>query len=220
MNPRTGQLYTDEQWVIDKVDLLNYMKQQFPEMLMVSNGCWNGQYYYQHIEGFDYFFENALIDGLFWEGTFTNIPGRFWTPSVMEMSMTAMAEQQTKWLSKPDKLIITNTQVRSAGNYDQPVVGVLGGDRAAKLTFCSGLMGVSASGNVFGFNNYMGDPDAQALFQIDLGDPIGPYSKIGETTFMRQFENVVVLANVGSYAETVLVNGVEMTVEPLTGEII
>jgi hypothetical protein len=221
VNPRTGQLYTDEEWVRDTVDLLNYLKSKFPDMLMITNGGWSGNFYYEHYSGFQYFFENAQIEGLFSEGTFSNVQGMFWPVWQMERSFRMIADQQDKWLSKPGKLIVSHTYARNCGKYSQANVGVIGGERSAQFVYCCSIMGASSStGNMVSLGGLMSEPTTQTLFGLDLGPSLGPYSKSGSTTYLKQFENFNLLVNVGSYAETVLVNGLEVTVEPLTGEIL
>jgi hypothetical protein len=224
VNPDTGEEFSTEEWVMGKVDHVNYIKSQHPDKIFIANGLWNGKLYYDDYDWYVYVLENMEIDGVFSEGVFSNIDGVMEEDSNWVKSINMIEEVQDIWLSKgPDKIAIWHSQVNNAVNGAKSTNQIYGlglsPDQVAKYYFCSILMGVSdPEGNYLSANNYaINDPDLHALLDLDLGLPMGSYSEIDNTgVYKREYTSVIVYVNPSRY--TKVADGINF--EPFSGEII
>ena len=201
VNPRTGQLYTDADFVRDCIDQTNWLKAQFPSMYMVANGFWSGLRYDQKTSGHQYVMENLEIDAIFSEGMWGNIYGFLWLAGDWRRSVNFLRLLQDAWIAKGrDFVTYTN-----CGGADNPYSGdqgrqsngeVIGWERAASFHFCSALLAATRSGNILSLHNSMSRPYVQSLFQVDVGEPMEEYRQIGTSgIYTRRWSKVQPFVN-------------------------
>jgi len=198
VNPRTGQLYTDSDWIRDRVILVNRIQAAFPSKLFIANGIWAGDFYYRHKEGFDYCLANMNIGGILTEGLFTNIEGLIWPESVWLQSINLIKELQIRWIGK-GKMVVFYSQAKNGAAYNGIPV-----EQMAGLIFGSTLLGVSnLPTNYICCHNGMSLPGTQGMYKIDLGNPTGDYYKLeGTRLYARNFSKATVIVNPSSFDQT------------------
>jgi len=201
VNPRTGQLYTDADFVRDCVDQTNWLKSQFPGMYMTANGFWSGLRYDTLVAGHQYVMQNVEIDALFSEGMWGNMYGRLWTAGDWRRSVNFLRLLQDQWIAK-GKDFVTYTNCGGAGHtYSgdgsrQSNGEMIGWERAASFHFCSAMMAATRPGNILSLHNAMSRPYVQSLFQVDIGEPMEEYYQIGASgIYTRKWSKVQPFVN-------------------------
>ncbi|TFH13035.1 hypothetical protein E4H04_12700, partial [Candidatus Bathyarchaeota archaeon] len=207
VNPRTGQLYTNADYVRDTVDLCNWLKAQFPDMYFVGNGFWSGSIYVRDPDAHQYIMQNLDIDAIFSEGMFGNIYGLFWSSGNWKYSVDLLVDLQNMWLSRPGKQFVTYTNIGGASRYTQTDVGVIGLERAASYMYCSALLAVdNVEGNVLSLHRAMSQDYVQGLFEINVGHAVGDYYRTGNI-YAREWSNVYVFVNPFTSTQSINVSG-------------
>ena len=201
VNPRTGLLYTDADFVSDCVDLTNWLKAQFPDLYMVANGFWSGLRYEQKTSGHQYVMANLEIEAIFSEGMWGNIYGYLWLAGDWRRSVNFLRLLQDQWIPR-GKDFVTYTNCGGAG-YTYSADGsrqsngeMIGWERAASFHFCSAMMAANGPRNILSLHNSMSRPYVQDLFKIDVGDPVGEYYQIGTSgIYTRKWSKVQPFVN-------------------------
>ena len=217
INPRTGQLYTDSDFVRDCVDMTNWLKAQFPNMYMVANGFWSGTRYNQTVSGHQYVMDNVQIEAIFSEGMWGNIYGQLWNVSDWVRSVNFLREIQNRWVSK-GREFVTYTNCGGAGHvYSTPTASVqtngemIGWERAASFHFCSDLMAVNqVEGNIFSLHMAMSRPYVQDLFKVDVGVPLEDYHLLGNGIYTRKWSKIQPFVNPQQDTRSVSVAGMTL----------
>jgi hypothetical protein len=221
-----GDPYTDDEWREDYIDLVNYVRDRI-DVPMLCNGIWNGYNFYNNRAEFEEFLSQANFDIVFMEGVFTNMKGVPWRESIWGQSVETLIWLQESWLDDPDKYLVIWSQARAGINETADR------DRTAKFIFASALMGISKDGqNYVSPHGHMEPAKIQALYDIDLGVPLGDYHVIqGTNVYERDFSKVRVLVSptmqnytidLGGSYETIDGNTVsgDFTIYGHTGEIL
>ncbi len=172
VNPRTGQLYTDEEWAKDLRDLVDYVK---GDVVIVSNGCpqANGDFGYdKHSVNSDLLADK--LDGQMIEGPWG------WTESDF-MSRSQATYQSNleliKHFMKPDKL----------NDLTNPNIGNL------MFSFCSHMLVFDPDAWVsikYGEWYQTETKVWQDLVNADYGEPMEDY-QINGSVFSREFDNAI-----------------------------
>ena len=215
VNPRTGVLYTETEFVEDCLDLANWLVAQHPDMIHHANGFWSGHRYNQKTSNFNYVMANADLDNIFSEGMWGNTYGVLWRENNWKESVDFLKDVQSKWLSR-GKTFTIYTNTGGADTVEQEGgVGVIGWQQSALFQFASSLLAIDRPGNIFSFHKAMSRPFVQDLLKLDVGVPLGNYYKSG-SVYKRDWTNVTVYVNPTYSTQTVD----DLTMPPLSGEII
>lgn len=237
INPRTGQVYTKEQYSEDYIDFSNYIVDLFPDMYHAGNAFWTGQGYFREHQICLNVMEKLKLNGLFSEGMWGNIYGVIWNESDWKKSVDMLIEIQDKWISKgKDFVCYTNTKgadSRSQDAFGRTGIGIIGHLQSAVFQFCSALMGVSGYvGNVFSFHSSMSDPNVQDLFQIKTGIPLESYYNLNNSgLYTRGWSKVQPFVNPSGNTITADISNLDLfdadgnpvssiSVQPLSGLIL
>jgi hypothetical protein len=198
VNPRTGQLYTDQEWFDDTKGFTEYIKNAVPEAKMVINGMlFNGRSFYNDQQLYTEYLSNTNIDIVFIEGMFNNF-GTMYSESDWKKSVDLIIWFQNNFLTDPDKSLVIWSQAGS-------IPAGFSRDEMARFIFTSSLLGISRSSqNYVSPHGHMESATTQNLYQIELGMPTEAYHEIGSTSvYEREFTKVKVLVNPTSSTRTV-----------------
>ena len=202
INPRTGQLYTDQEWLDDCRTFINHIKEQVPEAILIANGMpFTGRAFYQDKTEYSYFLSNSDMDGKFFEGTFNNF-GTLYSESDWKQSVDMIIWLQDNYLSDPNKYIVLWSQSQMIPEDITP-------DQMSSFIFTSSLLGVSRKNqNYVALHGNMDSAFSQSLYEIDLGAPTEEYHIIGGThIYERTYTNVRVLVNPTDSLQTLDLSG-------------
>jgi len=206
INPRTGKLYTTEEWVAGTLSIAQKIKAKIGSKLYVGNGINDGTKWLYDKDTYLKFL-NLPIDGLMAEGCFT------------------LDQSETSWKNSLDFVVWLqdNFLAKRANGVFLPVCWLKGATNdQIKYLFCSCLLGIKDfSKNHLWMNHVTCSDYTQSLFKIDLGTPQGDYYVIAGThVYARDFTRVKVLVNPTSNTYKVEVGGQSITVLPQTGTIL
>jgi hypothetical protein len=204
INPRTGQLYTDEDWLADRVGFINYLKSVAPDAVFLSNGMiYNGEEFFKDKALYEVFLRDAEIDGLFIEGVFNNDQGTPYSEAGWIKSVDLIIWLQDNFLNDPEKFIVCRS-LTMRGLPD----GVTE-DSFTAFIFASTLMGTSRDGqNYVCAKGNMESAFTQSLFRIDLGTPTEEYHIIPDShVYERDYTKTKILVNPTATAYTVDLGG-------------
>jgi hypothetical protein len=202
VNPRTGQLYTDEDWFNDHVELINHVKSIYPNYIFCSNGMlYNGYEFFKDKALYERFLNEADMDILYIEGIFGDPWGVPYSESDWKRSVDLVIWLQEYFLNDPSKEVI----LRSTSAYNVPTTY----DEASEFIFSSCLLGTSVNErNIISPMFNMESPYTQSLYQVELGMPIETYHVLeGTHVYEREYSNVRVLVNPTSTTYTVDLGG-------------
>lgn len=205
INPRTGVLYTTEEWVNGTIATAKKIKATIGSKLYVGNGINDGNKWLYAKETYLRFFD-LPIDGLMAEGCFT--PSQ--SESSWKNSLDFMVWLQDNFLSS-----------RANGVF-LPACGEATNDEQTKFLFSSCLLGIKDfSKNYPWMNGVTCSNYTQSLFRIDIGIPKGDYYVVdGTHVYARDFTRGKVLVNPTSDTYIVEVSGQSITMLPQTGTLL
>jgi hypothetical protein len=191
INPRTGQLYTDQEWLDDHVGLLNYIKEEIPDLKIISNGMiFNGYEFYKTQQVFENFLSQANIDGVFMEGIFNNF-GTLYSETNWVKSVNLVKWMQDNYLDDPDNILVLWSS--SVWGFPSSITK----DQMATFIFTSSLLGVTrVNQNYISLHGYMDSEIAQELFNMEFGSSLEDYHIIdGTHLYEREFTKARVIVN-------------------------
>jgi hypothetical protein len=203
VNPRTGALYTEGDWVQGTLEIAQKIKAKIGSKLYIGNGINDGDKWLGLKSTYVRFLE-LPIDGLMAEGCFTLGQGE----SSWKNSLDFMVWLQDNFLAK-----------RANGVF-LPVCWLRGAtNEQTKYLYCSCLLGIKDfSKNYLWMNEVTCSDYTQSLFKIEIGAPEGDYYVIqGTHVYARDFTKAKVLVNPTSNTYTVEINGQTITMPPQTG---
>jgi hypothetical protein len=205
VNPRSGKLYTTEEWVNGTLTMAKKIKMKIGSKLYVGNGIHDGDKWLRNKETYLKFFD-LPIDGLMAEGCFT------------------LSQNESSWKNSLDFMVWVQDNFLSnrANGVFLPICELRGAtNEQIKYLFCSCLLGVrDFSKNYLWMSGVTCSKYTQDLFKIDLGTPEGEYYVLQDYVYARNFTKAKVLVNPTSNTYTVEVNGQSITMLPQTGTII
>lgn len=213
INPRTGELYTDEEWLNDVIGLIEYVKTN-SNAKIVSNGMlYNGHEYYKpaNTPKYDYFLNNADIDILFIEGIFNNM-GAFYDEEDWIKSLDLVIYLQNNFLQDPNKSLVLWSQT----SYGVP--DWMSKDEASLFIFASSLLGISESGqNYIACHGNMDSTFTQDLFNLEIGVPLEDYQLVeGTHVYERDYSKAKILVNPTTSSNRVMLGAEYRTLNGLT----
>ena len=202
INPRTGKLYTDDEWLEDCLGFINYMKREVPEALLICNGMpFNGRAFYNDESKLVYFLLNSEMDGKFMEGAFNNFDGVY-SEEDWKKSVDCIIWFQENYLRDTGRYLVIWSQAKAIPEeFTQ--------DQMALFIFASSLLAVSFDNqNYISLHGYMDSKLAEELFNLELGMPIEDYCIIeGTHVYKRDLTKIKVLVNPTSEIYTVTLDG-------------
>ena len=198
INPRTDQLYTDQEWLEDCLGFINYIKSEVPEALLICNGMpFNGRSFYRDQTDLEYFLSNSDNEGIIMEGTFDNF-GEIYSETDWKKSVDTIIWFQNNYLKDPNRYLVIWSQAKAISEeFTQ--------DQMALFIYTSSLLGVSVDNqNYISLHGHMESEQTQDLFMIELGIPVEEYHIIeGTHIYERTFSKVKVLVNPTSETYTI-----------------
>ena len=213
VNPRTGNLYTDEEICDDTISFINYVKSHIRSKLWISNGIFNGQAFFDRRNNFEKVLKEASLDGFISEGLFNEGgwdmgSARLYPEDKWKKSLDFVCWIQSNFLNQTGRLYVPSGRCAEGtiplGYTPQQV---------ATYIFSSLLLGITKSQNCL----YLAAPlldETRNLFKTDLGVPAGVYYIINGThVYARDFTKIKVLVNPTDASYSVNLDGDYETIE-------
>jgi len=204
INPRTGSYWTNDDWIEADAGLINKVKEKFGDKVVVLNGPNNGRKFFEtsRHDNYEAVMQRSNMDGFIIELWMNDGSGNFYTEDNWKKSVDMICWIE-KNLPKADIVIPVGT-----GWRDLPES--VSNDDFAIYSFASLLLGASSNRYYMlqtpGEGN-LGDycrPAVQALYDVDLGVPLGDYRIIeGTRVYERDFSKVKVLVNPSTGVPTI-----------------
>jgi len=202
VNPRTGQLYTGQEWFDDTQGFINFIKNAVPEAQMVCNGMlFNGRSYYRDQTLYQAYLATANIDTVFIEGMFNNF-GTIYSETDWKKSIDLIIWFQEHFLTTLDKSLVIWSQAKAIpAEFDR--------DEMTRFIFTSSLLGISLTEkNYISPHGNMETGITQNLYQIELGTPTENYHIIpGTHIYERNYSKVKILVNPTNTEYTIGLDG-------------
>jgi hypothetical protein len=196
INPRTGQLYTDEEQKKAEIALINKIKDTIAPKLVIGNGIFTGEKFFQR--DYDDILIGSKIDGVMSEAWLSTRGSSEWY-------------SESKWLDSIEFVVWLENNFLKEGKMFLPVsenaetndqlkaVLPSGCTKEQYVTYCfSSLMlgATSSSSHYLNLGYYMPEDYPQSLFKIDFGNPQNSYYLVqGTHVYARDFSEIKVLVN-------------------------
>ena len=207
VNPRTGNLYTDEEIRDDTISFINYVKSRIDNKLWISNGIFEGQRFFKRQDDWKRVLIESSIDGFLSEGLFCW--KEYYSEDKWKQSVDFVVWVQNNFLNQTEKIFRAHGQCK----LEHLLVNCTQ-KQMATFVFSSLLLGVNKSQNYLSLQGAMLLDEVQNLFKIDLGVPKGDYYLIdGTHIYARDFTKAKVLVNPTDEPYSVNLNGDHETLE-------
>jgi len=191
VNPRTGSLYTDEEWYNDMLEFLRAMKTTIGSKKVIGNTYWDLILYTDKIVYDE-------IDGFYWEDTRIRPEGEI-------DKLLAVAQQMTE----EGKIWVYGGAISDERPQEQ----------MSMYRLCFYLLHHDPNNHCYAI--LRGNEEYPNQYKGQLGQPLGDYQKIaGTSVYTRQFEKSWVLLNASPDSYTVTIDGTNFVVEGYSGQII
>jgi hypothetical protein len=199
INPRTGTFWKDEEVRQALIQIHKEIKNAIGSKLLICNGIYEGQRFYQRYNEYLEFLLNSSFDGIESEGLWYQYHGLWYTEEEWLDSLRLLFFMQDNFLKgKPERIYYFDCKLDGySAPYQLPPN--CNKEQMAKYAFASTLLGIKNSQNYLNFNaadmNYTAKV-LQPLFNVDIGVPENEYYVIANThVYARAFSNVKVLVN-------------------------
>jgi len=203
INPRTGALFTDQEVLDACAGVLNAIIDAIgTNKILLPNGIWTGFVFADPTAGANYRYVLSKVprlNAVLSEGTF--LPDAWFTETQWKQSVDMVTWMQDNFLAgHPERYFV-------GGSRFAPEEQVM------KYCFCSMLLAVKySSQNIIYFGEISGYPNlvtlTQKLRSVDMGNPLGDYYKINQTSvYTRDFVNGKLLVNPTDVSQTVTLDG-------------
>jgi hypothetical protein len=214
INPRTGTYWTDSEIIAAELAYHTCVKQAIGSRLLICNGIWGGETFYEHQNTYAYVVASSPFDGYMSEGIWYRYDGRWLSEEQWEKSLDFLI-----WTQGTGRIF---TPVCSIGEADR----ILPMDRSIDTVrqmytyaLASTLLGIETN------RNYLGSSGSEAFFRqiakplhIDVGEPTSSYYVIdGTRVYARDFTEVKVLVNPSDEAYSVIF---DKGYETLSGQVV
>lgn len=214
INPRTGNMWTDQEFFDATVAIVNTVKGTLgPNICVMGNGIYNGNNWVNRKVWYQGLMLNSSLDGIMSEGWSGNYSSTEW-------------DNETVWLRSMDMAVWINKNFLSKGNklfiplmYNAARNVVPDGDKEkyALYTYASILLAAYYDGNSLGYGSYFLNQELQGLFKTRVGVPLTEYAIIPNShVYSREFSLAKVYVNPSN--KEYLVDGFWM--EPYSGKIV
>ena len=217
INPRTGQIYTDQEHRQAEISLINRIKYTIGSKLVVGNGVYEGQRFFQR--DYDEILLNSMIDGVVSEGWLMTLDNPYWYSESKWLENIKFASWlETKFLPQGKVFIPAMQNVEPYDGVGTRLPSGATAEQYALYGFSSLLLAATRSGSTYiNFGSYMLRAYPQSLFKIELGVPTGSYHMISGThVYAREFTKTKILVNPTYTTYTVYLDGTYRTPEGQT----
>lgn len=194
INPRTGQAYTNADFVADQLALIKTVKDTIYPKLLICNGVIDGNRFYT--AGLADMLQKAQIDGVVSEYLFSNDEYAQWySETRWKQSVDYVVWLENSFLGS-NKILLAG--MSHANNPTLPTECTQ--DQYITFTFASLFLAATnftqycpllGDGSAYGMQDY-----PQSLFNLDLGSPLNPYYVVSGThVYARDFTKARILVN-------------------------
>lgn len=218
INPRTGDLWKDEEVRQALIEVHKEIKKAIGSTLLVCNGIYEGHRFWRRYDGYMEILSNSPLDGIMSEGLLYAKNGIWYSEAQWLDCLNFLVWVQNNFLKDhPNRFFVA---VCIASGVTLPAGCT--SEQLALYGFASTLLGVNNSQNYL----FLAHPDdplsfinfVQDLHNINVGFPINDYYLIAGThVYARDFSNVKVLVNPTSNSYLIDLQG---TFKTLDGEIV
>jgi hypothetical protein len=213
INPRTSKPFTDDEVVNGYIGIYRAIKAKVGNKIMVANGIYTGTRWMRWGVKDNYIKLVNELDGFMTEGWLSR-----WDPDPKwnYYSETYAQDSNYNWKDSVDMLVEINNLfsgkhiIVTANNVDDqdewaPYFASSLKTAEEKQQYClynyaSLLLGASSKNTYWLVLGWWGLTNMQNLFNINIGTPLGNYSKDSNDIYTRAFSNGVVLVNPSNYA--------------------
>jgi hypothetical protein len=216
INPRTGGIYTNEQWKDAEISLANTISSAIGSKILIENGVFSGSSFFRR--PYSDILEQSKVDGTVSEGWMLDLNNAKWYSE----SQWLDAVNFELWIGStlfPQKTKGTFLAVcQNPAPLDMPYPFLPAGCSQAQyalFVYGSLLLGATNTGSIYLNLGLYTDTDyPQSLFAIDIGNPTDNYYMISGThVYTRDFTNVKVLVNPTDTAYSVNLGGTYQTID-------
>jgi len=217
INPRTGQLWKDEEIRQGLMRIHKEIKNAIGSKIMLSNGIWTGQRFWGRFDEYMEFLLNSSFDGVMSEAMWYRYDEVWMTEEEWLKSLNFLVFLQDNFLKdRPERFFVPLFKLKTTTGkiYTLPIGATEG--QMLRYVFASTLLGIKNNQNYLGL---FGDMNLitefiQPLYDIDLGVPINDYYVIPNThVYSRDFSNIKVLVNPASDPYVINLQGTFKTID-------
>ncbi|GAI28877.1 unnamed protein product, partial [marine sediment metagenome] len=211
INPRTGQLYTDEEWIDDLITLHQKIKAAHPECFVMAGDIFYGPYWAdpEKQQIYKKQFNQAPFDGFISEGIFTR--QQIFLPTTAYLQGLDLVDWvRTNWIPRGKYYGVWSKDLY---NYPDHTMEEMVDYIIASTLLVAGPEGfyVRLGGRAL-LTEY-----AQSRINQDFGTPLGGRYPLNEAIYARDFTKTKVITNPTESSHTItldkeyLLNGVPIT---------
>jgi hypothetical protein len=188
INPRTGFVWTDQEWHAAVISLVNEVKAALGnKKYVVGNGIFNGANWKNWLPSYQDLLLNSNIDGIMSEGWISDYSPLWYDELTWKESIDMAVWINNNFLSKSGKLFFALSYNAAQGSVPSGATP----EQHILFSYASLLLAASKDGNSLSYGSYL-----MNLFKVDVGAPVNSYSIIPNThVYTRDFTNVKVLVN-------------------------
>ncbi|HLN45509.1 MAG TPA: putative glycoside hydrolase [Candidatus Sulfotelmatobacter sp.] len=193
INPRTGMVWTDQEWHAAIVSLVNEVKAALGnKKYVVGNGIFNGANWNNRLQSYQGLLLNSSIDGIMCEGWISDYSPFWYDELTWKESIDMAVWINNNFLSKSGKFFFALSYNAAQGSVPTGATP----EQHTLFSYASLLLAASNDGNSLSYGSYLMNNYTQNLFKLDVGAPVNSYSIIPNThIYTRDFTNVKVLVN-------------------------
>lgn len=220
INPRTGQAYTQQDWLDAFISCLRTVRNKLGNMPIVGNGVWNGNHFFRASThpAYTAIMLDGQLDGFMLEGWLTAGDGNFYSEEDWKKSVDTVV-----WIEQNCPLSMFPVL---SSCWLPPPTGV-SQEEFVMFCFASASLGWNGQRKLYLINQpedatleFHRNMKVQQLMQIDLGTPIEAYSWIdgseGGRVYVRRWSQGIALVNPTDTPVTITL--AQKYFKPVTGE--
>jgi hypothetical protein len=199
INPRTGQVFTQQQFEQAIIQLVNKVKATIGNKLVIGNGIFDGERFFDTSRNQYYvdLLTQSQIDGIESEDWLMDMAAAQWYSEAQWLeSINFLTWLENDFLNQSGKVFLPVCQ--NAMSYDTSKPYLPTGctqDQYALFCFASLMLGMKTSTSYVNFG-YFDDNYTESFFNISLGSSTGAYYVVNGThVYTRDFSNAKVLVN-------------------------
>ena len=195
INPRTGQLYTNDEQKKAEIALINKIKDTIAPKLVIGNGIFTGERFFQR--DYDDILLGSKIDGAMSEAWLSTRGSSEWYSEDKWLNSIKFVVWLENNFLKEGKMFLPVSE-NAETNDESKAVLPSGCTKEQYVTYCfsSLMLGATSSSHYLNLGYYMPEDYPQSLFEIDFGNPQNSYYLVqGTHVYTRGFSKVKVLVN-------------------------
>lgn len=213
INPRTGSYWTNSEVKRAYLEIHPKIKNAIGSKLLIPNGIWRGERFYEYYGDFVELLENSPMDGFMSEGIWNAYNGKWFSEERWKKSLDFLIWVQENYLKGTSRVFVPVCSLRNnpAGCSDYQL---------ASYGIASTLLGIKEGQKQIylhiGYVEPMKDFGQELFDEANgLGTPLGDYYKVNGV-YVREFSNGKVYVNPTN--NVYVVDGIKMNAH--TGEIL